>query len=212
MSDEKKLDGELKEAQLRRASASLAWTPKQPEIRAGSGCAPRRRVTTRCCGWGRPPFRGSLRSSPFRRWLGMLINGSYAIIDSVFLGHAVGRDRPFGHDRGQPHHDRVHGHRHAHRQRRQRAGGPAPRRGQARRMPSAALGNVVSLSLVCCRHCGSSSGANPGAGLLGCSIWRAPRRRCAPTPRRSSRSFAAGFILQCIGLGVNNFIRTCRRP
>ncbi|MFR7403417.1 MAG: hypothetical protein ACLUW6_01845 [Coriobacteriaceae bacterium] len=40
MSDEKKLDGELKEAQLRRASASLAWTPKQPEIRAGSGCAP----------------------------------------------------------------------------------------------------------------------------------------------------------------------------
>ena len=64
--------------------------------------------------------------------LGMLVNGAYNVIDSIFLGAGHGRDRPFGRHRGQSHHDRVHGAGHAGGQRRQRFGRAAPGRGKAR--------------------------------------------------------------------------------
>lgn len=50
--------------------------------------------------------------------LGMLVNGAYNVIDSVFLGQAMGEDRPCHRHGGHAHHDGVHGHRHARGQRR----------------------------------------------------------------------------------------------
>ena len=50
--------------------------------------------------------------------LGMLVNGAYNVIDSIFLGQAMGGDRPFGCDGSQPHHDGVSGHCDAGRKRR----------------------------------------------------------------------------------------------
>ena len=113
--------------------------------------------------------------------VGMLINGSYAIIDSVFLGHAVGEIGLSAMTVANPIMivfmaiAMLIGN-----------GGnalAALRLGEGKRDEAErALGNVV---LLLPSSCSLSDGIR--RWFPGCSIWRAPRRRCAPTPRRSSR-------------------------
>ena len=62
--------------------------------------------------------------------LGMLVNGAYNVIDSVFLGQAMGEIGLATATVGHAHHDGVHGYRHARGQRRQRAGGDQAGRAQ----------------------------------------------------------------------------------
>lgn len=141
--------------------------------------------------------------------VGMLINGSYAIIDSVFLGHAVGEIGLSAMTVANPIMivfmalAMLIGN-----------GGnalAALRLGEGRREDAErALGNVVSLSLAASVIV-LFIGWNP-------TLVNAVLDLASATPdvRPYAQTFiqilCAGFFLQCIGMGVNNFIRTCGAP
>ncbi len=141
--------------------------------------------------------------------VGMLINGSYAIIDSVFLGHAVGEIGLSAMTVANPIMivfmalAMLIGN-----------GGnalAALRLGEGKREDAErALGNVVSLSLVASVIV-LFIGWNPVlvSGVLDLAS-------ATPDVRPYAQIFiqvlCAGFFLQCIGMGVNNFIRTCGAP
>lgn len=141
--------------------------------------------------------------------VGMLINGSYAIIDSVFLGHAVGEIGLSAMTVANPIMivfmaiAMLIGN-----------GGnalAALRLGEGKRDEAErALGNVVSLSLVAAVIV-LVIGWNPAL-----VSWVLDLASATPEVRPYAQTFiqilCAGFILQCIGLGVNNFIRTCGAP
>ena len=141
--------------------------------------------------------------------VGMLINGSYAIIDSVFLGHAVGEIGLSAMTVANPIMivfmaiAMLIGN-----------GGnalAALRLGEGKRDDAErALGNVVSLSLVAAVIV-LVIGWNPAL-----VSWVLDLASATPEVRPYAQTFiqilCAGFILQCIGLGVNNFIRTCGAP
>ena len=90
MSDEKKLDGELKEgaaAQGERelgVDAQAAGDPRGERLRASSA------GDDKVLRMGTASIPRLITEFAIPSVVGMLINGSYAIIDSVFLGHAVG--------------------------------------------------------------------------------------------------------------------------
>lgn len=141
--------------------------------------------------------------------VGMLINGSYAIIDSVFLGHAVGEIGLSAMTVANPIMivfmalAMLIGN-----------GGnalAALRLGEGKREDAErALGNVVSLSLI----------VSVAVLFIGWNPWlvNAVLDLASATPdvRPYAQTFiqilCAGFFLQCIGMGVNNFIRTCGAP
>lgn len=141
--------------------------------------------------------------------VGMLINGSYAIIDSVFLGHAVGEIGLSAMTVANPVMivfmalAMLIGN-----------GGnalAALRLGEGKREDAErALGNVVSLSLMASVIV-LFIGWNPVLvnGVLDLAS-------ATPDVRPYAQTFiqvlCAGFFLQCIGMGVNNFIRTCGAP
>lgn len=141
--------------------------------------------------------------------VGMLINGSYAIIDSVFLGHAVGEIGLSAMTVANPIMivfmalAMLIGN-----------GGnalAALRLGEGKREDAErALGNVVSLSLMASVIV-LFIGWNPAMvnGVLDLAS-------ATPDVRPYAQTFiqvlCAGFFLQCIGMGVNNFIRTCGAP
>lgn len=141
--------------------------------------------------------------------VGMLINGSYAIIDSVFLGHAVGEIGLSAMTVANPIMivfmaiAMLIGN-----------GGnalAALRLGEGKRDEAErALGNVVSLSLVAAVIV-LVIGWNPAL-----VSWVLDLASATPEVRPYAQTFiqilCTGFILQCIGLGVNNFIRTCGAP
>ena len=90
MSDEKKLDGELKEgaaAQGERelgVDAQAAGDPRGERLRASSA------GDDKVLRMGTASIPRLITEFAIPSVVGMLINGSYAIIDSVFLGHVVG--------------------------------------------------------------------------------------------------------------------------
>lgn len=140
---------------------------------------------------------------------GMLINGSYAIIDSVFLGHAVGEIGLSAMTVANPIMvvfmaiAMLVGN-----------GGnalAALRLGEGRREEAErALGNVVSLSLIMAVVV-AFLGWFPAS-----TDWLLSLSSATDEVRPHAAVFiqiiCTGFILQCIGLGVNNFIRTCGAP
>ncbi|MDE8702331.1 MATE family efflux transporter [Adlercreutzia equolifaciens] len=141
--------------------------------------------------------------------VGMLINGSYAIIDSMFLGHAVGEIGLSAMTVANPIMivfmaiAMLIGN-----------GGnalAALRLGEGKREDAErALGNVVAMSLVAAVVV-LFVGWNPAL-----VSWVLDVSSATPDVRPYAQTFiqiiCAGFILQCIGLGVNNFIRTCGAP
>ena len=141
--------------------------------------------------------------------VGMLINGSYAIIDSVFLGHAVGEIGLSAMTVANPIMvvfmaiAMLVGN-----------GGnalAALRLGEGRREDAErALGNVVSLSLIMAVIV-AFLGWFPAS-----TDWLLDLSSATDEVRPHASVFiqiiCSGFILQCIGLGVNNFIRTCGAP
>ena len=141
--------------------------------------------------------------------VGMLINGSYAIIDSVFLGHAVGEIGLSAMTVANPIMvvfmaiAMLVGN-----------GGnalAALRLGEGKREEAErVLGNVVSLSLVMAVIV-AFLGWFPAS-----TDWLLNLSSATDEVRPHATVFiqiiCTGFILQCIGLGVNNFIRTCGAP
>ena len=205
MSDEKKLDGELKEgaaAQGERelgVDAQAAGDPRGERLRASSA------GDDKVLRMGTASIPRLITEFAIPSVVGMLINGSYAIIDSVFLGHAVGEIGLSAMTVANPIMivfmaiAMLIGN-----------GGnalAALRLGEGKRDDAErALGNVVSLSLVA-----AVIGWNPAL-----VSWVLDLASATPEVRPYAQTFiqilCAGFILQCIGLGVNNFIRTCGAP
>lgn len=209
MSDEKKLDGELKEgaaAQGERelgADAQAAGDPRGERLRASSA------GDDKVLRMGTASIPRLITEFAIPSVVGMLINGSYAIIDSVFLGHAVGEIGLSAMTVANPIMivfmaiAMLIGN-----------GGnalAALRLGEGKRDEAErALGNVVSLSLVAAVIV-LVIGWNPAL-----VSWVLDLASATPEVRPYAQTFiqilCAGFTLQCIGLGVNNFIRTCGAP
>lgn len=90
MSDEKKLEGELKEGAAARGerelgeNAQAVGDPRGERLRASSA------GDDKVLRMGTASIPRLITEFAIPSVVGMLINGSYAIIDSVFLGHAVG--------------------------------------------------------------------------------------------------------------------------
>lgn len=209
MSDEKKLDGELKEgaaAQGERelgVDAQAAGDPRGERLRASSA------GDDKVLRMGTASIPRLITEFAIPSVVGMLINGSYAIIDSVFLGHAVGEIGLSAMTVVNPIMivfmaiAMLIGN-----------GGnalAALRLGEGKRDDAErALGNVVSLSLVAAVIV-LVIGWNPAL-----VSWVLDLASATPEVRPYAQTFiqilCAGFILQCIGLGVNNFIRTCGAP
>ena len=209
MSDEKKLDGELKEgaaAQGERelgVDAQAAGDPRGERLRASSA------GDDKVLRMGTASIPRLITEFAIPSVVGMLINGSYAIIDSVFLGHAVGEIGLSAMTVANPIMivfmaiAMLIGN-----------GGnalAALRLGEGKRDDAErALGNVVSLSLVAAVIV-LVVGWNPAL-----VSWVLDLASATPEVRPYAQTFiqilCAGFILQCIGLGVNNFIRTCGAP
>ena len=209
MSDEKKLDGELKEgaaAQGERelgVDAQAAGDPRGERLRASSA------GDDKVLRMGTASIPRLITEFAIPSVVGMLINGSYAIIDSVFLGHAVGEIGLSAMTVANPIMivfmaiAMLIGN-----------GGnalAALRLGEGKRDDAErALGNVVSLSLVAAVIV-LVIGWNPAL-----VSWVLDLASATPEVRPYAQTFiqilCAGFILQCIGLGVNNFIRTCGAP
>ncbi len=141
--------------------------------------------------------------------VGMLINGSYAIIDSVFLGHAVGEIGLSAMTVANPIMivfmalAMLIGN-----------GGnalAALRLGEGRREDAErALGNVVSLSLLAAVVV-LFIGWNPVL-VNGVLDLASATEEVRPYALTFIQILCSGFLLQCIGMGVNNFIRTCGAP
>ena len=209
MSDEKKLDGELKEgaaAQGERelgVDAQAAGDPRGGRLRASSA------GDDKVLRMGTASIPRLITEFAIPSVVGMLINGSYAIIDSVFLGHVVGEIGLSAMTVANPIMivfmaiAMLIGN-----------GGnalAALRLGEGKRDDAErALGNVVSLSLVAAVIV-LVIGWNPAL-----VSWVLDLASATPEVRPYAQTFiqilCAGFILQCIGLGVNNFIRTCGAP
>lgn len=209
MSDEKKLDGELKEgaaAQGERelgVDAQAAGDPRGERLRASSA------GDDKVLRMGTASIPRLITEFAIPSVVGMLINGSYAIIDSVFLGHAVGEIGLSAMTVANPIMivfmaiAMLIGN-----------GGnalAALRLGEGKRDDAErALGNVVSLSLVAAVIV-LVIGWNPAL-----VSWVLDLASATPEVRPYAQTFiqilCAGFIWQCIGLGVNNFIRTCGAP
>ena len=209
MSDEKKLDGELKEgaaAQGERelgVDAQAAGDPRGERLRASSA------GDDKVLRMGTASIPRLITEFAIPSVVGMLINGSYAIIDSVFLGHAVGEIGLSAMTVANPIMivfmaiAMLIGN-----------GGnalAALRLGEGKRDDAErALGNVVSLSLVAAVIV-LVIGWNPAL-----VSWVLALASATPEVRPYAQTLiqilCAGFILQCIGLGVNNFIRTCGAP
>lgn len=209
MSDEKKLDGELKEgaaAQGERelgVDAQAAGDPRGERLRASST------GDDKVLRMGTASIPRLITEFAIPSVVGMLINGSYAIIDSVFLGHAVGEIGLSAMTVANPIMivfmavAMLIGN-----------GGnalAALRLGEGKRDDAErALGNVVSLSLVAAVIV-LVIGWNPAL-----VSWVLDLASATPEVRPYAQTLiqilCAGFILQCIGLGVNNFIRTCGAP
>ncbi len=141
--------------------------------------------------------------------VGMLVNGSYNIIDSIFLGHAVGEIGLSTVTVANPIMivfmalSMLVGN-----------GGNAlaalrlgeGKKDQAERI----LGNVVTLCLILWIIVATLAATPPALeGLLTLS---SATEEVRPYARIFIRILCFGFILQCIGFGVNNFIRTCGAP
>ena len=206
MSDEKKLDGELKEGAAARGerelgeNAQAVGDPRGERLRASSA------GDDKVLRMGTASIPRLITEFAIPSVVGMLINGSYAIIDSVFLGHAVGE---IGLTVANPIMivfmaiAMLIGN-----------GGnalAALRLGEGKREDAErALGNVVSLSLIAAVIV-LIIGWNPAL-----VSWVLDLASATPEVRPFAQTFiqilCAGFILQCIGLGVNNFIRTCGAP
>ena len=209
MSDEKKLDWELKEgaaAQGERelgVDAQAAGDPRGGRLRASSA------GDDKVLRMGTASIPRLITEFAIPSVVGMLINGSYAIIDSVFLGHVVGEIGLSAMTVANPIMivfmaiAMLIGN-----------GGnalAALRLGEGKRDDAErALGNVVSLSLVAAVIV-LVIGWNPAL-----VSWVLDLASATPEVRPYAQTFiqilCAGFILQCIGLGVNNFIRTCGAP
>ena len=209
MSGEKKLDGELNEgaaAQGERelgVDAQAAGDPRGERLRASSA------GDDKVLRMGTASIPRLITEFAIPSVVGMLINGSYAIIDSVFLGHAVGEIGLSAMTVANPIMivfmaiAMLIGN-----------GGnalAALRLGEGKRDDAErALGNVVSLSLIAAVIV-LVIGWNPAL-----VSWVLDLASATPEVRPYAQTFiqilCAGFILQCIGLGVNNFIRTCGAP
>lgn len=141
--------------------------------------------------------------------VGMLVNGSYNVIDSMFLGHAVGEIGLSAVTVANPIMiifmaiAMLIGN-----------GGnalAALRLGQGKREAAErALGNVITLSIVLWMVVAVAA-ANPTLmnALLTASSATDEVRPYAYT---FIQILCFGFVLQSIGMGVNNFIRTCGSP
>ena len=209
MSDEKKLDGELKEGAAARGerelgeNAQAVGDPRGERLRASSA------GDDKGLRMGTASIPRLITEFAIPSVVGMLINGSYAIIDSVFLGHAVGEIGLSAMTVANPIMivfmaiAMLIGN-----------GGnalAALRLGEGKREDAErALGNVVSLSLIAAVIV-LIIGWNPAL-----VSWVLDLASATPEVRPFAQTFiqilCAGFILQCIGLGVNNFIRTCGAP
>lgn len=209
MSDEKKLDGELKEGAAARGerelgeNAQAVGDPRGERLRASSA------GDDKVLRMGTASIPRLITEFAIPSVVGMLINGSYAIIDSVFLGHAVGEIGLSAMTVANPIMivfmaiAMLIGN-----------GGnalAALRLGEGKREDAErALGNVVSLSLIAAVIV-LIIGWNPAL-----VSWVLDLASATPEVRPFAQTFililCAGFILQCIGLGVNNFIRTCGAP
>lgn len=209
MSDEKKLDGELKEGAAARGerelgeNAQAVGDPRGERLRASSA------GDDKVLRMGTASIPRLITEFAIPSVVGMLINGSYAIIDSVFLGHAVGEIGLSAMTVANPIMivfmaiAMLIGN-----------GGnalAALRLGEGKRDEAErALGNVVSLSLVAAVIV-LVIGWNPAL-----VSWVLDLASATPEVRPYAQTFiqilCAGFTLQCIGLGVNNFIRTCGAP
>ena len=209
MSDEKKLDGELKEGAAARGerelgeNAQAVGDPRGERLRASSA------GDDKVLRMGTASIPRLITEFAIPSVVGMLINGSYAIIDSVFLGHAVGEIGLSAMTVANPIMivfmaiAMLIGN-----------GGnalAALRLGEGKREDAErALGNVVSLSLIAAVIV-LIIGWNPAL-----VSWVLDLASATPEVRPFAQTFiqilCAGFIQQCIGLGVNNFIRTCGAP
>ncbi|MDO4291487.1 MAG: MATE family efflux transporter [Eggerthellaceae bacterium] len=141
--------------------------------------------------------------------VGMLVNGSYAIINSVFLGNAMGEIGLSAITVANPMlivfmaFAMLVGN-----------GGnalAALRMGEGKRNEAErALGNVVTLSLVISALVALAA-ANPTIIDAVLTISSATDD-VRPYARIYIQILCFGFVLQFIGMGVNNFIRTCGAP
>ena len=141
--------------------------------------------------------------------VGMLVNGSYNVIDSMFLGHAVGEIGLSAVTVANPIMivfmalAMLVGN-----------GGnalAALRLGEGKRNDAeVALGNVITVSLVLWVFVAFMAACPPLLdGLLTLSSATDTVR---PYAASFIRILCFGFILQCVGMGVNNFIRTAGAP
>lgn len=209
MSGDKNTGGELKEDAAAQgnqepdAGVSAVGGPRGEQLRASSA------GDDKVLRMGTASIPRLITEFAIPSVVGMLINGSYAIIDSVFLGHAVGEIGLSAMTVANPVMivfmaiAMLIGN-----------GGnalAALRLGEGKREDAErALGNVVSLSLIAAVVV-IVVGWNPMlvAGVLDLAS-ATPEVR--PYAQVFIQVLCAGFILQCIGLGVNNFIRTCGAP
>lgn len=141
--------------------------------------------------------------------VGMVVNGSYAIIDSIFLGHAMGEIGLSAVTVANPVMivfmalAMLVGN-----------GGnalAALRLGEGKRDDAeTSLGNVVFLSIILSIIVAAAA-ANPFLIDLLLTLSSATAE-VRPYAQIFIQILCYGFILQCIGLGVNNFIRTAGAP
>ena len=128
--------------------------------------------------------------------LGMLVNGAYNVIDSIFLGQAMGEIGLSAATVANAHHDGVHGYRHAGWQRRQRLGCAAPGRGQARGGRASAWATRSRLRLVSPRSAVAMRHDRPACIGRAAQRFRAPlRRRAALCACSSSADHQPGLHL-----------------
>ncbi|WP_251212156.1 MATE family efflux transporter [Adlercreutzia murintestinalis] len=141
--------------------------------------------------------------------VGMVVNGSYNLVDSIFLGHAVGEVGLSAVTVANPIMivfmalAMLVGN-----------GGnalAALRLGEGKReQAERALGNVIALSVVLWVLVAAAAACPPlMEGLLSAS---SATDEVRPYARTFIQILCFGFILQSIGMGVNNFIRTCGSP
>ncbi|MEC4176301.1 MATE family efflux transporter [Adlercreutzia sp. R7] len=201
MGDDKNFEDELKEGGA--AGAASALDPRGEQLHAASG------GDDKVLRMGTASIPRLITEFAIPSVVGMLINGSYAIIDSVFLGHAVGEIGLSAMTVANPIMvvfmaiAMLVGN-----------GGnalAALRLGEGRREEAErALGNVVSLSLIMAVVV-AFLGWFPAS-----TDWLLNLSSATDEVRPHAAVFiqiiCSGFILQCIGLGVNNFIRTCGAP
>ncbi len=141
--------------------------------------------------------------------IGMVVNGSYNIIDSMFLGHAVGEIGLSAVTVANPVMivfmalAMLVGN-----------GGnalAALRLGEGKRdAAERALGNVVFLSFVLWGAVAAVAACPPLMDALLTASSATDEVR--PYAATFVQILCFGFVLQCIGMGVNNFIRTCGAP